>query len=105
MALRLARWWVVLLGGVLLGMGILLHAQVTTMFQMRDEVGSTFFLWRALGQLTFVWQDDLTKAAIWANECPEPVLRESRRAALTMMLLGALFCVGSAFIRKPRKRG
>lgn len=104
MAFRVARWWLVLVGGVLTGMGMLLLAQVNTMFYLRDEVGGTFFLWRALGQLTFVWQDDLTQAAIWADQCPESVLRESERGAITMMVIGALLGVGSLFVRKARAR-
>lgn len=104
MALAIARWWVVLVGGTLLGAGALLYGQVTTLYHLREEVHSTFFLWRALGHLTFVWQDDVTQAALWADECPESVLRESAHGAWTMMALGAVLCVGSAFLRKARRR-
>lgn len=103
MAITMARWWLLLCGGVLIGMGLLLHGQVWSMHSLREEVRGTFFLWRALGQLTFVFQDDLTKAALWAHECPADVLDESERAATAMLVLGALCAIGSTLLRATRR--
>ena len=103
MAITMARWWLLLCGGVLIGMGLLLHGQVWSMHSLREEVRGTFFLWRALGQLTFVFQDDLTTAALWAHECPAEVLDESERAATAMLVLGALCAVGSTLLRATKR--
>ncbi|MDP6929231.1 MAG: hypothetical protein QF412_05970, partial [Planctomycetota bacterium] len=75
--LRLVRWWVVLLGGIFLGAGLFLHGQVAVAFFMRESAQDTFFLWRWVGQITFIFQDETTKAALWMNEIPEEVIRES----------------------------
>lgn len=104
MLLSVARWWVMVVGGFLIGAGALLYGQVTTLHYLRHEVHSTFFLWRSLGKLTFVWQDDVTKAALWADECPIEVLRESERGAMTLVVVGAILAIGSLFLRRPRAR-
>ena len=106
MLLALARWWLTILGGALIGGGLLLHAQVETLHALRSEVHGTFFLWRAVGQLTFVWQDDLTQAALWAGEVPAEVLRESSRGAWALVAVGTVLAVGSRFLRRHgRRRG
>ena len=86
--LRLVRWWVVLLGGIFLGAGRFLHGQVAVAFFMREAAQDTFFLWRWVGQITFIFQDETTKAALWMNEIPEEVIRESSRAAWFLVVAG-----------------
>jgi hypothetical protein len=103
MAITMARFWTLLCGGVLIGMGLLLHAEVWSMHYLREEVRGTFVLWRALGQLTFVFQDDATKAALWAHECPGEVLDESEHAATAMLVLGAVCAIGSVLLRAPKR--
>jgi hypothetical protein len=103
MAITMARVWTLLCGGILIGMGVLLHAQVWSMHYLREEVRGTFFLWRAIGQLTFVFQDDATQAALWAHECPAEVLDESEHAATAMLILGSLCAIGSALLRAPKR--
>lgn len=106
MALALARWWTVLLGGVLLGAGLVLHGQVAFAQHLRAEVQGTFFLWRAVGQVTFVFQDDMTKAALSLNELPERVLVESDRAAWTLVAIGGIVALIGAMLRRrsPAKK-
>ena len=104
MWLAFVRWWVVLLGGTLLGAGLVLHAQVALAHQSRDEVQGVFFLWRGLGQLTVIFQDDTTKMALWLNEVPEALLVESDRAAWTLVVIGAFFAITAVFLqRRPGK--
>ncbi|MBI5852357.1 MAG: hypothetical protein HZB39_15185 [Planctomycetes bacterium] len=100
----IARVWAVFLGGVLSGAGILLHAQIACLHLLREEVNGTFVLWRWIGGLTFVFQDDLTQAALWAEEVPDAVLRESDHAAWALIALGALCVVMSFFVRPKRRR-
>ncbi|MFO1054255.1 MAG: hypothetical protein U1F36_18710 [Planctomycetota bacterium] len=102
--LAIARIWAVFLGGTLFGSGLLLHAQIMCLHYAREEVDNTFFLWRAIGGLTFVFQDDVTKAALWAHEVPEPVLRESDRAGWTLIVIGAICVVASLFMHPRRQR-
>jgi hypothetical protein len=101
---KLARWWVVLLGGVLLGAGLCLHGQLAIARQLRAEARSTFFLWRGVGQLTFIFQDDVTKAALWMNEVPDDVIRESDAAAWSLVFLGALVAVAATGIQGKATR-
>ena len=103
--LAIARVWALFLGGLLFGSGILLHAQIACLRLAREEVENTFFLWRAIGGLTFVFQDDVTKAALWAHEVPDSVIRESDRAGWTLIALGAICVVASCFMRhrKPAR--
>ena len=103
--LAIARFWAVFLGGALFGAGILLHAQVVCLRMAREEVSNTFVVWRFIGSLTFAFQDDLTQAAIWADEVPEAVIRESDRAGWTLMVLGGMGVVGAWFLRRSRRPG
>jgi hypothetical protein len=103
---RLVRWWLTLFGGVLLGAGLVLHGQVAVAHHMRDEVDGTFFLWRAVGELTFVFQDDLTRAALLIRELPSDVLARSDLAAWVLMALGGVSVVAATFVRpRARSRG
>lgn len=102
---RLARAWVLVVGGCLLGGGLVMYGQVQSLHYMRAEVSNTFILWRGIGQLTFAWQDDVTQAALWAHEVPEVVVREWNRAAWTCMALGLLACVLSTTLQAPRRGG
>lgn len=106
MGLRFVRWWVVLMGGVLLGAGLCLHGQLAVAQHLRDEAQNTFFLWRAIGGLTFIFQDEVTQASLWMNEVPEPVMRESDRAAWTLVVMGGLMSLTAPLLhgRRGKKR-
>ena len=99
MWLRLARWWLTLLGGLLLGAGLVLHGQLVVTGYLRDEVANTFFLWRAIGQATFIFQDDVTKSALAVNEIPQSVLDESDRMAWILSLVGLMIALSAPLIR------
>jgi len=99
---RLARWWLLLLGGVLLGAGLVLHAQLACLQLARAQVERTFFLWRAIGKLTFAFQDGVTQAALWADEVPDAVVRESERGAWTLVVIGAALALSSVSLRSAR---
>lgn len=107
MGSRFVRWWLVLLGGALVGVGLCLHGQLAVAEYLRDEAQSTFFLWRGVGQLTFIFQDDVTQAALWMNEVPESVMQESGRAAWTLVVIGALMSTAAPLLRgrSRRRRG
>ena len=102
MLLRFARWWVVLLGGALLGVGLCLHGQLAVARVLREEVTNTFFLWRAIGQVTFIFQDDVTQAAIWMHDVPDAVMRESDSAAWVLVAIGALLALSAPMLRRRR---
>lgn len=104
MLLAFARTWAVFLAGALIGAGLLLHAEIAGMRVARNEVQSTFVVWRAIGSLTFAFQDDMTKAALWAHDVPAKVIDESDRAGWTLVALGSICFIGSFFIRPHRKK-
>lgn len=99
MGAAIVRWWAVVFGGILLGAGLVLHAQVALAYHSREEVQSVFFLWRGIGQLTFIFQDDTTKMALWLNEVPDQLLVESDRGAWVLVILGSVIAVTAAFLR------
>ena len=105
MWVRLVRWWVVLVGGALLGAGLCLHGQLAVAQELRNEAASTFFLWRAIGQVTFIFQDEVTQAALWMHEVPDSVVRESDRAAWTLVILGGILAVIAPWIHGKSKPG
>ncbi|MEE9126732.1 MAG: hypothetical protein V3U11_06295 [Planctomycetota bacterium] len=104
MVLRVARWWLTLLGGVLLGMGLVLHGQFMVVGYMRDEVASTFVLWRAIGKLTFAFQDSTTQAALTAHDFPMGLILEADRAAWTLVAIGVILATTAFLIRRPQRQ-
>jgi hypothetical protein len=104
MSLHLVRWWVGLVGGVLLGAGLVLHGQIACARYAKQEVEHVFVLWRAIGELTFFYQDDATQAALWLEDIPDGVLRQSDRAAWTMAVFGAAVAISSLFLTRARKQ-
>jgi hypothetical protein len=101
MVLRVARWWLTLLGGVLLGMGLVLHGQVMWTRYIRNEVENTFILWRGIGKLTFVFQDTATKTALTAHEFPASLINEADRAAWTLVAIGVILAATAFLISRP----
>ncbi len=103
--LRFLRWLVVLIGGVLIGGGLVLHGQVAVARYMREEVDRTFFLWRAIGQATFTFQSDDVRMALVAAETPEEALRESDRAAWVLVIIGGLLALTGPLLHSHRHHG
>ncbi len=106
--MKWVRLWLVFSGGMLVGAGLVLHAQVAMAEYVRDEVQSVFFLWRGVAQLTFIFQGDMVQAALFLNDVPPEVLVHSDRMAWTLSLFGVLFLITAPQIRKrraKRKRG
>jgi hypothetical protein len=95
----------VLLGGIFLGGGLFLHGLVASAEYFRSEVANTFFLWRWIGSITFPFQDDTTRLALWLHEVPRPMVGESARSAWTLIAIGGLLAVLSPFCRQREKRG
>lgn len=86
----IVRWLFTLIGGVLLGSGLVLHGQVALAHYMREEVANTFFLWRALGEATFVFQGGETRMALAMAEVPPEALKQSDHAAWVLVIVGGL---------------
>ncbi len=105
MGLAIARWWMVLLGGVFLGAGLFLHGLVASAEYFRAEASNTFFLWRWIGSVTFPFQDDSTRLALWLHEVPRPMVGESARSAWTMIAIGGMLALLSPFCRPRQGRG
>lgn len=105
-----ARWFFAVVGGLLLGGGLTLHGQVAFARYAKQEVDSTFFLWRAIGEATFAFQGGETQMALAMSAVPEAALKESDRAAWVLVIVGGLVALvgpllrggGSARGRGPR---
>ena len=103
MGLRLARWWLILLGGILVGAGLVLHGQIAFSRYARTEVQNTFFLWRGIGRLTFAFQDPTRRIALVLDEIPEPVIQESDRAAWVLIVLGSALALVAPLVTSSRR--
>lgn len=90
---RLLRWLLLVLSGALLGAGVFLFGQVAFAHHMRAQVQERFFLWRGIGQVSFIFQDSTTKMALWLNELDEKTLHHSAHAAWVMIVLGSLMAL------------
>ena len=105
--LRLVRWLCAVLGGAILGAGLVLHGQVAMARYMRNEVESTFVLWRAIGEATFTFQGEETRMALAMAEVPQAALAESARAGWVLVIVGSLLALtgpllmGGAASAKP----
>lgn len=95
------RWFLVVLGGVLLGAGLVLHGQVALVRAMTNEVHNTFFLWRAIGHATIFLQGSDVKMAMAMAEVSPSVLRESDFAAWTLVAVGSLLALAGPLL--PRR--
>lgn len=107
--LAFARWFVTVVGGVVLGVGVTLHGQVAFARHLRSQVDGTFFLWRAIGNATFALQSDDVRLALAMSEVPEQALAESDRAAWMLVTVGGLVAATGALLRRggampPRAR-
>jgi hypothetical protein len=103
--LGILRWFLVLLGGTILGAGLTLHGQVALARYMRDEVEHTFALWRALGHATFYFQGGETRMALAMSEVPPEALAESDRAAWVLVAIGILLACCGPLIRGRKRPG
>jgi hypothetical protein len=97
--LGFARWFFATVGGVLIGMGLVLHGQVALAHMLRDQVDRTFFLWRAIGEATIFLQSDDVRMALAMSEVPAEVLKESDLAAWTLVAVGALLACTAPLLR------
>jgi hypothetical protein len=111
MVLRLIRWFLVLLAGVLLGAGLFLHGQVAVARDIRRQVDDTFFLWREVGKATFFIQSNDHRIGLTLAEVPEDVLAMSNRTAWTLVCFGLAMALAAPLLlplrgdRKPAKVG
>lgn len=100
--LWVARWLCAVLGGAILGSGLVLHGQVAMARYMREEVDSTFFLWRAIGRATFAFQGGDTQMALAMSTVPEAALVESDRAGWVLVIVGGLVALTGPLLRRGR---
>lgn len=98
----IVRWLFTLIGGVLLGSGLVLHGHVALARYMREEVDNTFFLWRALGEATFIFQGGETRMALAMSEVPAEALTESNRAAWVLVIVGGLIAITGPLLTRGR---
>lgn len=94
-----------LVGGVLIGGGLVLHGQVAVARHMRSEVDRTFFLWREIGKATFAFQSDDVRMALAMAETPDLALQESDRAAWVLIIIGSLFALTGPLLQSHRPPG
>jgi hypothetical protein len=100
--LRVVRWLFAVLGGVIVGAGLVLHGQVAMARFMRNEVESTFFLWRAIGDATFAFQGEETRMALAMAEVPEAALNESSRAGWVLVVVGSVIALTAPLLAGSR---
>lgn len=100
MAVAIVRWFCALLGGLMLGGGLVLHGQVAIARALRAEVDATFFLWRAIGNATFVFQGAEHRMALAMAEVPEEAIRESDRSAWVLVIIGSLVALTGPLLRE-----
>lgn len=105
MWLRCVRWFLVVLGGVLLGAGLVLHGQVAAAHYLRTKVESTFVLWRKIGEATYWLQGDDVKLALAVAEVPEEALVASDRAAWSLLLVGFLVTLVGPLLPLRKRAG
>jgi len=101
MLAKLARWWITVLAGVLIGGGLVLHGQVALARYLRQQVTDTFFLWKAIGNATFFLQSNDHRLALSLAEVPADVIDESDRAGWTLVIVGSLLAVCAPLLRRP----
>ncbi|HLU39188.1 MAG TPA: hypothetical protein VK081_07370 [Planctomycetota bacterium] len=99
MATRLLRWVFLVAGGCMIGAGLVLIGQLVFADHMRARVRDTFFLWRGIGQVSFIFQDDETKLALWLNEIDPAVLAHSRHVAWVLITLGTMLALVAPWMR------
>jgi hypothetical protein len=98
--LALARWFFAVAGGLVLGAGLMLHGQVAFAHYVKQELDSTFFLWRAIGEATFAFQGGETQMALAMGAVPDAALKESDRAAGVLVIIGALLALTAPLLRR-----
>lgn len=104
MAYRLARWWLLVLGSMFLGGGLVLYSQVECALLIREEVSNTFFLWRGIGHLTFMFHDNMTQFSLWLDTMPPNTIEESRRSAIAFLTIGGVLFGLSLVVRAVTPR-
>lgn len=85
--------------GVMVGAGFLLYGQVRVGLYIHDQVENTFFLWREIGEITYFLQSPETQLSLALHEIDKSVLMESRRAGITLMIIGALIAFVTPWIQ------
>lgn len=100
--LAFVRWFVAVVGGLLLGGGMTLHGQVAFARYVKQEVDSTFFLWRAIGDATFAFQGGETQMALAMGSVPDEALKESDRAAWVLVIVGGLVALTGPLLRRGK---
>lgn len=103
-AVGIARWCFTWLGGALLGAGLVLQGQVMLARHLQDQVDNTFFLWRAIGRATVFLQGDDVQLALAMSEVSAETLRESSRAAWSLVVVGALLAITGPLLPGPKRR-
>ena len=101
---RVLRWIFLVGGGALLGAGLVLQGQLVFAEHLRVQAQNTFFLWRGIGQVSFIFQDDQTKLALWLNEIDARVLDHSRHVSWVMIVLGGLVVLLAPWMNCDKRR-
>ncbi len=102
--LHMVRGFLLFLAGFFMGTGLLLFGQVKTANFMRNEVSSTFFIFRQIGYATFFLQPNENQVALALSEMPESYLVHSKRVAFSLMVFGGLVLAFVPFCRDKRKK-
>ena len=101
--LRCTKSLLYFLSGFLVGVGLLLYGQVKLAMTIKEEVEGTFFLWRAIGNVTYFLQGQSTQVALTVGKLPQEYLVHSKRVGLTLIALGVLCGLISPWCKKRRR--
>lgn len=102
-AFGFTRAMICFVAGTLFGAGLLLYGQVRLAEHFRQEVFSTFFLWRAIGNATYFLQGTDVQVALTLSKLPADSILHSKRLAITLIVFGGELILLLPFL-KPRRR-
>lgn len=100
--LRLTKCLLYFCSGFMVGVGLLLYGQVRLAMLVKEEVEGTFFLWRAIGNVTYFLQGQSTQVALTVGQLPREYLVHSKRVGLTLIVFGALCGLLAPWCKKRR---
>jgi hypothetical protein len=98
--ISLARWWMSVIGGILIGVGLLLCCQIHVVRHLRQQVEDAFFFRRWVGKVTFVAQTYDVQTALVLNKINESTIQECERIAIALLALGSACALSVPFLRK-----
>ncbi len=100
---RLFAWCCTVVGGVLIGAGLFLWAQLSGIRYAREQHEDLNFMEKFLGKLTFLWRSLDEKLVLAIGDVPDSYLVRCELLANTFAVIG-LVVLALPLVVKPRRR-